>query len=167
MKALPVFEFARSQWLNAPQEQVFRFFERPENLAQVTPPALDFQLLSPSPVKMREGALIEYTIRQQGLRLRWRTLISDYQAPNMFIDQQLLGPYAFWHHEHRFSRDGERTRMDDRVRYALPNWLPAWFARWLDRTYIRPQLHLIFDYRAKQFPRLISQQQAAKDMRCA
>ena len=72
MSRLPVFTLQHSQWLSVPPPKAFSFFERPENLSLVTPPALDFNLLTPSPVRMRRGTLIDYTIRRLGMRLRWR-----------------------------------------------------------------------------------------------
>lgn len=151
MKALKVRQFLRTQHLPLPPDEAFAFFERPENLASVTPDWLDFQLLTPSPVRMREGALIDYTIRQLGLRLRWRTLITDYQPPLAFTDEQLLGPYALWHHQHRFEAHKGGTRMIDEVHYALPNALPQWIADPLDRHFVQPRLEAIFSYRAARF----------------
>lgn len=146
-----------SQWLPVTPRIAFAFFERPENLALVTPPELGFDLLTPLPLMMRDGAVIDYTIRLTGLRWRWRTLITAYQPPLRFIDEQMLGPYSFWRHEHLFSAEGEGTRMLDRVDYALPNLLPGWFSRWLDRVYVRPQLQRIFEHREGRFAQMIGQ----------
>ena len=68
---------------------MFTFFARPEILALITPPSLDFHLLTPSPIVMEHGSIIDY--------LRWRSLISTYRAPHRFVDERLLGPYSFWH----------------------------------------------------------------------
>ena len=156
MRKLAIHQLAYSQWLPVPPVQAFTFFERPENLALVTPPALDFDLLTPSPVKMRRGAVIDYTIRQLGVRLRWRTLISDYRPPRLFVDEQLSGPYSLWRHEHRFSAEADGTRMLDSVTYALPNALPDRVAAWLERRYVRPQLEGIFGYRELRFRELLT-----------
>ena len=152
---LAVRQFSHSQWLSVPPQKAFQFFECPENLASVTPPQLDFDLLSPSPVAMREGAVIDYTIRRFGLRLRWRTLITQYQPPESFVDEQLLGPYSLWRHEHRFVAEGSGTRMYDQVHYALPNAIPGVLADWLDKHYVRLQLKHIFEYREQRFAELI------------
>jgi len=152
---MPVFELEHSQWLALPPQQAFAFFERPENLTLVTPPALDFQLLTPTPLKLREGALIDYTIRRLGLRLRWRTLLSEYRPPELFVDEQLRGPYSLWRHEHSFRAEGAGTRMHDRVWYALPAWLPNTLARLFNRIYVRPQLEHIFNFRAQRFDQMI------------
>lgn len=144
----------RQQIVERPLDQVFDFFQKPENLAAITPPDLDFQLLSPSPVRMEKGRIIDYTIRVMGIKIRWRSLISDHHPPQRFIDQQLKGPYSFWHHEHQFEDLGDRTRLIDEVRYALPLYLP--FSVLIHRTFVRPRLEAIFDHRAQVFARLFN-----------
>jgi ligand-binding SRPBCC domain-containing protein len=109
------------QVVAAPLDEVFPFFAQPENLAEITPPSMGFQVLTPSPIAMKEGAVIDYVVRVGGLPLRWRTLITAYEPPFRFVDEQLLGPYSFWHHTHTFrpAPDGG-TELGDVVRYALP-----------------------------------------------
>jgi ligand-binding SRPBCC domain-containing protein len=109
-------------WLPAPLEAVFAFFERPENLQALTPRSLGFRMLTPS-VVMREGALMDYTIRLLGVPVRWTTLIDSYDPPRGFTDVQLRGPYSYWRHAHRFEPQAGGTMMTDEVRYLLP-WEP-------------------------------------------
>ena len=110
----------REQIIRRPRAEVFAFFSRPENLARVTPPRLGFEILTPSPIVMKEGALIDYQIHVLGAPLRWRTLITSYEPPHRFVDTQLMGPYSFWHHTHEFEEIPEGTLVRDTVRYALP-----------------------------------------------
>lgn len=144
----------REQWVDRPLARVFPFFEKPENLALITPPSLGFRLLTPSPVNMEQGRIIDYTIRVMGARVRWRSLISTYQPPHCFVDEQLLGPYSFWHHTHRFEQAGGGTRLVDEVRYALPALLPGPLAAAVHGWQVRPMLERIFDFRQQQFQRL-------------
>lgn len=160
MADLPLFHFDHQQWFALPIEQVFSFFECPENLKLVTPSSLDFRQLTPAPVAMREGAVIDYTIRRFGVRLRWRTLITVYHKPGLFVDEQLAGPYSYWRHEHHFEADKGGTRMQDRVVYALPNYLPNVAARLVERYVVRPQLEAIFSYRQERFASLLSDDRA-------
>jgi uncharacterized protein (TIGR01777 family) len=110
----------REQLIRRPRTEVFEFFSRPENLSRVTPPALGFQILTPSPIVMKEGALIDYQIHLLGVPVRWRSLITAYEPPHRFVDQQLNGPYSFWHHTHEFEEVPEGTLVRDTVRYSLP-----------------------------------------------
>jgi len=144
----------REQWIPRPLKKVFPFFERPENLALITPPWMGFELLSPSPVAMAEGRLIDYRIRIKGMPVRWCSLISSYEPPHRFVDKQVIGPYAYWSHLHRFRSHGNKTCILDRVRYALPRWLVGPAGRAVHGGFVRPALEEIFDFRAAVFERL-------------
>ena len=137
-----------------PAERVFSFFAQPENLALLTPENLDFRLLTPSPVTMEGGTIIDYTIRLLGIPLRWRTVISGYDPPRQFVDEQLSGPYSFWHHTHTFVPRDDGTLIRDHVRYALPAYLPAVVTRGLNTVYVGPALEDIFRFRQQVIGRL-------------
>lgn len=111
--------FYRRLLLPHPIEEVFAFFERPENLKRLTPPSLGFRMMTPA-VVMRQGAVMDYTIHLLGVPVRWTTLIDSYNPPHGFSDVQLRGPYSYWHHSHRFEAKDGGTLMTDEVRYLLP-----------------------------------------------
>lgn len=115
----PCFVLRCSMVTEAKLADVFRVFENPYNLAKITPPWLNFHVVTPD-VEMRRGALIDYTIRWMGLPMNWRTLISEYEAPRAFVDEQLKGPYTVWRHLHTFDETDRGTRIMDQVRYVLP-----------------------------------------------
>lgn len=133
------------QTIPLPPERVFTFFERPENLARITPPRLGFRILTPSPIRMKAGTLIDYTIRVFGIPVRWTTLITSYDPPVEFVDEQLRGPYAFWHHRHLFRAVDGGTEIADEVHYALPGGPLAPLAHGL---FVRRELERIFAHRS-------------------
>jgi ligand-binding SRPBCC domain-containing protein len=147
---LKTFEFAASQFIPLPQEQVFAFFSDATNLEAITPPWLNFEITSPQPIDIHEGVVIDYRLRVRGIRLNWRTLIRTWDPPHRFVDEQIRGPYRLWHHEHRFERVDGGTRMQDRVRYA-----PIGGAL-INALFVRRDVERIFQYRARQLEQRFS-----------
>jgi len=152
-------QLVREQWIPRSLERVFPFFEKPENLGLITPPWLNFEILSPAPIRVEAGRLIDYRIRLMGWPMHWRTHIAVYQPPLVFVDEQLNGPYAYWYHLHRFEAEGEGTRLYDQVRYQLPHWLPDFMERQVHERFVSPALTRIFDYRASVFKKLFGTDQ--------
>lgn len=133
------------QVLPGTPEEVFPFFSDPENLARITPKELGFQILTPKPITMRSGAIIDYRIRVRGIPLKWRTLITDWSPPHRFIDEQARGPYKMWIHEHTFEPHGENeTLMRDRVKFLARGW-PV--AHLMHRVLVNRDVERIFQYR--------------------
>ncbi len=113
----------REQRLPGTPAEVFGFFADAHNLECITPPWLGFRVITPQPIELRAGALIEYRLRLRGIPIAWLTRIEEWTPGVRFVDAQLSGPYALWHHTHDFEPDGAGgTLMRDTVRYALPFW---------------------------------------------
>lgn len=106
-----------SVFLSAPRPRVFPFFADAQNLESITPPWLRFRILTPLPIAMAEGTLIDYRLRLHAVPFGWRTEIAVWQPPERFVDRQLAGPYRSWVHEHLFEPTPTGTLVTDRVRY--------------------------------------------------
>lgn len=138
-------------WLGI--ERVFPFFADAGNLEAITPPLLNFHILTPRPIEMKAGALIDYRLKIRGVPVRWKTRISVYEPPHRFVDEQLKGPYRLWHHTHTFEPTAEGgTLIRDRVRYALPRLPLAGLA---NRVLVKPDLLKIFEFRRDAIERLL------------
>ena len=145
----------RSVELARDLDEVHAFFANPENLSLLTPPWLSFEILTPTPLEMRRGAIFDYAIKMRGLPMKWRSLISAWDPPHRFVDEQLRGPYRVWVHEHLFERTPGGTRVTDRIRYA------ALGGRIVDRLLVRPDLERIFNYRIERMSALLPPASAA------
>jgi uncharacterized protein len=99
---------------------VFAFHADAHNLERITPPFLHFVVLAISTGAVAEGTLIDYRLRLHGVPVRWRSRIESWQPPCGFVDRQVRGPYALWHHTHEFESHRHGTLVRDRVRYRLP-----------------------------------------------
>jgi len=139
-----MYEFYQETRLSAPIDEVFEFFSNAQNLERITPKFLNFRILTPTPVIIKKGTLIDYRIRIHGIPMRWRTRISAWDPPYRFVDEQLKGPYRSWIHEHTFERaDAENaTIMRDRVRYSIL------FGR-LAHFMVKKDINSIFRYRTE------------------
>ena len=141
-------------WLARPIDEVFAFFGDAFNLQRITPRFLDFRIITPAPIVMGVGTLIDYRIKLRGVPIRWRTRIAAWEPSRRFVDEQLKGPYRVWIHEHTFesqSRDGVAgTLCRDRVQYDVPG------GALVHRTLMRPDLERIFRYRQSAMQKIIS-----------
>jgi len=142
---LKLYVLKKEQVVSQNISTVFEFFSKPENLSVITPPKMNFKIFTPSPIDMKEGTLIDYTINIMFMPIRWRTLITKYDPPNIFVDQQLSGPYSMWHHTHTFEQLGDNeTLIKDEVIYSIPF---AFIGRIVRYLYIKGELEKIFTYR--------------------
>lgn len=139
------FILRKETFVQRPLHEVFEFFSRPENLELITPPWLGFRILTPSPILMKERTVVDYTVMLMGMRVHWQSLISEYQPPHRFVDEQLKGPYAFWRHTHTFSEVEGVTLIADEVEYGMPFGL---LGRVIRKVMVHRQLQAIFNYRA-------------------
>ena len=144
----------REQRLPGTPEEVFPFFAEAANLEAITPPWLGFHVVTPRPIEMRVGTLIEYRLRLHRLPISWLTRIEEWVPGERFVDVQLSGPYRLWHHTHEFRpHPGGGTLMTDTVRYALPFGPLGSLAH---RVLVRRDLERIFDFRARAVPARLS-----------
>ena len=121
--------------------EVFDFFSDAFQLERITPKWLNFKILTPAPIAMRTGCLIDYKISLRGVPLRWKTEISSWDPPFSFTDRQLKGPYLLWEHLHTFEETQGGTLMSDRVRYRV---LGGRLVNW---AFVQDDLNKIFSYR--------------------
>lgn len=132
----------RSQtWVPRPLAEVFPFFADAFNLERITPPFMSFHVVTPAPIRMEPGRLIDYRLKVHGIPLRWQSRIERWEPPYLFTDIQIRGPYRRWEHTHTFSEAGEGTLIEDEVIYEVP------VGQWVNRLFVQPDVERIFRYR--------------------
>ena len=139
-----LYHLERSLFIPRPREEVFSFFADAGNLERITPGFLFFHILTPRPIDMKVGTLIDYRLRLFGVPFHWQTLIEAFDPVSSFTDIQITGPYRRWHHRHDFIDASGGTTMRDRVEYELPLGPMGTIARSL---FVRRALDRIFDHR--------------------
>jgi ligand-binding SRPBCC domain-containing protein len=152
------YRFEAEVFLALPLERVFPFFADAFNLAKITPPWLRFEVLTPRPIRMKIGTLIDYRLRVRGLPLRWRSRITIWQPPYRFVDEQIRGPYRLWRHEHTFVEHEGGTLCRDHVDYDMllgPIVQPLLVGRDVRR---------IFRHRAQRLHELFNTEPATDDV---
>lgn len=95
--------------------------------------------------EMYAGQLIGYVLRPIcNIPITWITEITHMEKPHYFIDEQRFGPYAFWHHEHRFHPIEGGVEMIDLVHYKLPY---SFLGGLIHKVKLKRDLETIFSYR--------------------
>jgi ligand-binding SRPBCC domain-containing protein len=142
----------RTQFLPIGLGEAWSFFSDPANLSSITPDWLSFTMTCEAAPQMYAGQILSYTIRPFPLcSLSWLTEITHVDEPHFFVDEQRMGPYAFWHHAHHFRQSDGGVLMDDIVHYKLPFGPLGGLVHAL---YVRKQLQEIFDYRKHTLEKL-------------
>ena len=135
----------REQTIPASIESVWKYFSEPKNLNLITPPDMNFEIVSGGELEMSEGQIIEYRVEfMRGVRSLWLTEIAHVRPNEYFVDEQRLGPYRFWYHEHRFQEITGGVKMTDHVTYAAPF---GFLGDLVHAVWIRQKLNRIFEYR--------------------
>lgn len=142
------YQFTVNQHITAGIEEVWEFISAPDNLKQITPPSMDFTVTGNSGGKrMYEGMIITYRVKPlSGIPVRWMTEITHVKDKAYFVDEQRVGPYRLWHHQHHITAVGDGVLMTDIVTYMPPLGFIGALA---NRLFIKKKLKEIFDYRFK------------------
>jgi len=142
------YQFKKTQEINASLEEVWKFISDPANLKKITPDYMGFDITSTDvPSKMYAGMIISYKVSPLfGIKTTWVTEITHLKANSYFVDEQRVGPYKIWHHQHMIQPTEKGTLMTDIVSYQPPLGLLGSVANTL---IINGKLNEIFDYRTK------------------
>ena len=153
-------QLERTLTIDLPIEETFGFFADAGNLEKITPPELNFSILTPQPIAIRKGTLIDYRLKLRGFPITWKTVISEWKPPFSFVDKALKSPYKQWIHRHIFrSLPNGSTEIQDLVSYRLPFEPLGDLGHW----YVRKELEYVFDYRQKIVTELLRTDRTLSD----
>ncbi|WP_113636192.1 MULTISPECIES: SRPBCC family protein [Pedobacter] len=153
---MKTYELYRETVLPISLLEAWDFFSNPFNLAKITPNDMGFKVVSKNlPKQIHNGLMIQYIVKPlAGIPLKWVSQISAVNAPYMFVDEQLKGPYAYWHHEHTFEEFEGKVLMKDKVIYAVPLGI---LGRIANTLIVRNKLEHIFNYRTTKILELFKE----------
>ena len=147
------YQFHKAQLIPASIEELWEFISSPGNLKEITPDYMGFEITSKNlPQKMYPGMIISYTVKPLlGIKMLWVTEITHVEEMRYFVDEQRIGPYSMWHHQHFIEPDGQGVLMTDIVSYSPPLGFIGAIA---NTIFISKQLDTIFNYRENKLEKL-------------
>lgn len=158
---MKIYTLERIQVIERSRGETFAFFGDAFNLERITPRFLGFRILTPPPIHMQAGTILEYRLSLLGVPFYWKTLIEKWTPETSFVDVQLKGPYSLWRHTHTFEvLEPNRTLVRDRVEYSVPL---SFLGRIAHALFVRYSLNKIFDYRAAETARLLAPESKLED----
>ncbi|MYB66323.1 SRPBCC family protein [Candidatus Poribacteria bacterium] len=146
---MKTFTLSTELLIEKPIDEVFSYFSDAHNLVEITPPKMKLVVLTPTPIEMQIGTLIDYRLKLKGIPIRWQSEITEWNPPHKFVDEQRKGPYRAWIHTHIFHEVEQGTIVKDRVEYAVLG------GQIVDKLLVRPDLQKIFEYRSKRLQEIL------------
>ena len=148
------YQFSSVQYLNTDLKSVWEFASSPKNLKKITPDYMLFNITSNNKDKIYPGMIISYNVAPiLNIKLNWVTEITQVYENKYFIDEQRVGPYSLWHHQHLFELEDDKVKMTDIVTYKPPFGL---LGRIANSLFIKKQLESIFEFRRNKLDQLFN-----------
>jgi ligand-binding SRPBCC domain-containing protein len=140
------YQFIHEQLFHASVAEMWSFISAPKNLKEITPDYMGFEITTPClSEKMYAGMIISYKVSPVlNFKVDWVTEITHVKDNEFFVDEQRIGPYKLWHHQHHLIQMKEGVLMRDIVTYQPPFGILGALA---NRLLISKKLNEIFNYR--------------------
>ncbi|MFT4848037.1 MAG: ligand-binding SRPBCC domain-containing protein [Sediminicola sp.] len=140
------YQFNKEQKIKCSIDEIWEFISSPGNLKEITPDYMGFDIMTKNlPDKMYPGMIISYKVSPMlGIKTTWVTEITQVVEKKYFVDEQRVGPYSIWHHQHIIEPIENGILMTDIVSYSPPLGFLGSIANSL---FIKNKLNEIFDYR--------------------
>jgi len=151
---MSIYRLHKTQHLPITIEEAWDFFSNPNNLKKITPPELGLEVKMEVDNKIYDGMIIIYSVNPLPYyKTEWVTEIKHVRGPYRFVDEQVSGPYKFWHHHHSFKESDNGTLVEDLIHYSIPY---GYIGKLLNKLYVVKNLNYIFEYRSDALNRIFS-----------
>jgi ligand-binding SRPBCC domain-containing protein len=149
---LKIYTLHKTQKLPISLDEAWAFLCNPENLGKLTPPEMHMTIISGADRPMYAGQILQYSVTPlPGFKTKWVSEITQYKHKKYFVDDQLYGPYALWHHKHFVHEIEGGVEMEDIIDYKVPF---GWIGQLIHPFLVKPKLEAIFQYRREQMEAL-------------
>lgn len=133
------------QFLPITLDEAWEFFSAPQNLNEITPDEMKFEILTKEITRMYPGQIIQYNITPfPFFKTAWVTEITHVVDKWYFVDEQRFGPYAMWHHQHHFEAQSGGVLMTDILHYRVPLGIVG---KLVNALFVQRKVKSIFEYR--------------------
>lgn len=150
-----MYTFHRKQNIPLSLEEAWKFLSDPKNLSLLTPKEMNMKIISGADRPMYPGQIIQYSVTPlAGIKTKWVSEISQYEKGKYFVDIQLAGPYAYWHHQHFIHEIKGGVQMEDIITYKVPFGI---LGKLIHPILVKPKLEAIFKYRQEQLTKLFGE----------
>jgi ligand-binding SRPBCC domain-containing protein len=143
-----IYTFKRKQNIPITLDEAWRFLSSPDNLKELTPDYMGFDIISGADRPMFAGQIIQYSVTPiLGIKTKWVSEITQIEDKKYFVDIQLYGPYALWHHKHFLNKIDGGVEFEDIIDYKVPLGI---LGRLVHPFLVKPKLEEIFAYRQQK-----------------
>ena len=147
-----MYTLIQKQQLPLTLNKAWSFFSNPKNLSVITPPKMKFEILTDLPLEIYDGLIVAYHVCPiAGIPLKWVSEIKNVQPGISFTDDQRVGPYKLWYHQHLFKPIEGGVEMEDIIHYAMPWGVLGCLAH---EMFVKKDLAYIFKYRKNKLEEL-------------
>ena len=152
---MKMYTLHKTQKLPISVDEAWEFLSNPKNLSHLTPKEMNMEIVSGADRPMYPGQIIQYSVTPlAGIKTKWVSEISQYEKGKYFVDIQLAGPYAYWHHQHFIHEIKDGVEMEDIITYKVPMGILGKIAH---PFLVKPKLEEVFAYRQKKLIELFGE----------
>jgi ligand-binding SRPBCC domain-containing protein len=145
---MKIYSLHKKQRLPITLDVAWEFLCNPANLSKLTPPEMNMKIISGSDRPMYAGQVLQYSVTPlPGFKTKWVSEITQFENKQYFVDLQLYGPYAFWHHKHFIHEIDGGVEMEDIIDYKVPLGI---LGQLVHPVLVKPKLDSIFEFRREQ-----------------